>query len=255
MPIIPPNSPTVAPISMLDLITNALIEIGVYSMGEKIDAAEAQFCLSKFNRMLDSWNTQKLYAYNRMFASIPLQPNHQPHTIGPGADFNAPQRPVTIENANIVLNTVNPPVRSPLNLRDDDWWASQRVQGVATTLPTDLYYSPDFPIGQLYLWPVPTKNYLLELWSRVVLSTVANLNIILSLPPGYEDALTLTLAEILVSPFQAQPSPILIANALHARGAIQRTNSKAPFISTADSGMPSNMGKNITTYNYRTGQR
>jgi hypothetical protein len=255
MPIIPPNSPAVQPPSMLDLITNALIEIGAYSMGEPVDASEATFCMSKFNRMLDSWNTQKLYAYNRMFASIPLIPNHQPHTIGPGANFDTPQRPVTIENANIVLNTVNPPVRSSLNIRDDDWWANQRVQGIATTLPTDLYYSPEFPIGNMYLWPIPTLNYLLEIWSRVVLSQVGALNVILSLPPGYEDALTLSLAEILISPFQAQLNPVLIKNAQMARSAIQRTNSKAPTISTMDSGMPSNAGRNITSFNYRTGVR
>ena len=243
------------PISMLDLITNALIEIGAYSMGEPIYPAEALFCLSKFNRLLDSWNTQRLYAYNNTFASIPLDPNHQPHTIGPGADFNVPQRPVTIEDANIILNSVNPPVRSPLNLRDYEWWANQRTQTIATTLPTDLYYSPDFPIGNMYLWPVPTLPYLLEIWSRCVLGTVANLTVLLSLAPGYESALTLSLAETLISPFQAQPSQILMADALTARAAIQRTNSKPPKISTMDSGMPSQMGRNITSYNYRTGSR
>jgi hypothetical protein len=253
LPPIPPIP--VQPITMLDLITNALIEIGAYSMGEPIDSSEAQFCLSKFNRMIDSWNTQRLYAYNRTFQSIPLQPNHQPHTIGPGADMNVPQRPVTIEEANIILNNVNPPVRSPVNIRDADWWAYQRVQGVATTLPTDLYYDQSFPIGNMYLWPVPQLNYLLEIWSRVVLSSVSNLPATLYLPPGYEDALTLSLAEILVSPFQAAPSPVLIINAQQARAAIQRTNSKAPKISTMDSGMPSQLGKNITSFNYKTGQR
>src|SRR5579859_2908705 len=70
-------------------------------------------------------------------------------------------RPVGISDANIVLNNVNPVVRTPVRVRDKDWWMANSVRTVPSSIPTDLYYDPVFPNGRLNLWPEQDVNYLI----------------------------------------------------------------------------------------------
>lgn len=212
----------------------------------------AQFVLEKLNRLIDNWNAERALVYDIGFASYTLTPNHQPHLIGPGLvapDFAVTQRPVTVDGANLVLTTVTPNIRQPLDLVDDDWWRTNRVQGLTSPMPTALYYSPAWPNGELFLWPVPTTAYQLELQTRTVLATVA-LATPINLPPGYQDAITLTLAEDIASAFGQVISPKLEQNALRARARIMAVNDGTPRLQTRDAGMPGRRGGG---YNYRTG--
>jgi len=235
-----------------DLLANAMKEIGALSSGETFSPDEKTDVLGKLNRMLDRWNTQRLYAYNVNFANYTLTPNLSPHTIGPTGTFTVSVRPVEIKAAALILNNVTPNVTMPLGIRDDDWWANQRVKTLKTSVPTDLYYSPDFPNGSLYLWPIPTTAYGLELESRVLLSSVVATDT-LNLPQGYEDAITLSLAEDICPMFDKTPHTLLVSGAMRARAAIKSTNSFSPRISTVDSGMPSGGGTR-TNWNYLTGR-
>jgi hypothetical protein len=238
-----------------DLINNALLEIGALAQGETPRAEESTFCLSKLNRLLDAWNARKLYVYAQHFVNYTLTPNLSPHTIGPTGTFVVAQRPVSIEGAAIIINTTTPNVTNPLSLRDHDWWANERVKALANQLPSDLYYEPDWPNGSLFLWPVPTTAYGLELDTRTVLSTFPDLVTTFSLPPGYEDAVTFSLAESLIPSFQVPPqiAVSVSSSAMRARALIQGPNSMAPLISTRDYGMPNKGSSNRTNWNYRTG--
>ena len=227
-------------------------EINALAAGETASADEQIDVLGKLNRLLDRWNTQRLYAYNVSFVNYTLTPNLQPHTIGPTGTFNVAVRPVEILAAALILNNITPNVTMPLTLRDDVWWAGQRVKPLKTSVPTDLYYSPDFPNGSLFLWPIPTTAWGLELETRVILSSVV-ISDTLNLPQGYEDAITLSLAEDICSMFSKSPNPLLISGAMRARAAIKGTNSYSPRISTFDAGMPKGGGTR-SDFNYITGR-
>lgn len=236
------------------LLTNALLEINAFQQGETIPAEDSAFALSKLNRILDQWNARRAYVYNISFTSYTLTPNHQPHLIGPGLsspDFAAAVRPVEIIAANIVMTSVTPNVRVPLSIRDDAWWAANTVQGISTSLPTDLYYSDDWPSGALYLWPIPTTAYKLELFTRGILSSLTA-NASFSLPPGYEEAITLTLAEALSGPYDKPVTPSLASAAMRARAAIQSLNSDSPRTSFAGTGLPG--GTRRGSFNYYSGR-
>lgn len=234
------------------IVVDAMLEIGAIAAGEALSADDGAYALSKFNRLIDNWNAERAAVYNVSFATYTLTPSLSPHTIGPTGTFVVDQRPVSVEGANIILNNVSPTVKSPLHLRDDQWWLNQRVPGISTTLPTDLYYSPDWPNGSLWLWPIPTVAYGLELETRVLLANVV-LTDTVSLPPGYRDALTLTLAEDLATPYGRALPPALPALAMRARARIFANNDIPPRLVTWDSGMPqSNLRPD---FNYRTGQR
>lgn len=235
-----------------DLITNSMKEIGALASEETPSAAEQTDVLGKLNRLFDRWNTQRNYTYNVGFVNYTLTPNLNPHTIGPTGTFSVSVRPVEIIAAALILNNVTPNVTMPLDLRDDTWWANQRVKTLPASVPTDLYYSPDFPNGSLFLWPVPTTAYGLELETRFILTSVT-ISATLNLPPGYEDAITLSLAEDICSMFQKSPNPMLTSAAMRARAAIKSTNAFSPRISTVDAGIPKSGGAR-SDFNYLTGR-
>lgn len=191
------------------------------------------------------------------FASAPTTgvviTSAQPATSAP--DFPIPStRPVKIVNANIILNNNGNIVRVPMRIVDADWWANQRVPQIQTTLPTHLYYQPEFPNGLLYFWPVPQVAYPAELETWINLSQLA-LNDSFVMPPGYEDAVTYSLAEALCPSFGRQPDPTLINLAMKARALIQGLNSDAPLITTADFGIPgpSSDQRGRADFNWKTG--
>lgn len=240
--------------TVLDVLTDALMEIGVYASGEVPSAADATLALRKANEELDAWAARRMNAYSVAFTAYTLTPGHQPHLIGPGLtapDFAADQRPVRIEAAALILNNVTPNVDVPLNIRDDDWWANQRVKGITTTVPTDLYYSPDYPNGSLWLWPVPSFAYGIRLETWGLISQLANLGDSFSLPPGYKKAFVLSLAERLCRPFGRGAMPDLAADASRARAAIQANNAGSPRIASADFGT---RGNGRGAFNYYTGK-
>lgn len=260
---IPPGPNTVG-----QVITNALYELNVVAPGEIPDALEMAFALSKYNQLADSWNTQQYYIYasdlisSRLDTGAPfiLTPNLSPHTIGPNPIVPAPapnflvanERPVRIRNANVILNNVFPVVRFPLEMRDKDWWSKQRVQTITTTLPTDLYYRPDWPLGSLFFWPVPNLGYGVEFEIETINQGATLLTQPFAAPPGYELALTLTLAELLCPSFEKPVNQMLVAAAAKARAAVQGLNASAPRINLNDFCSTLN-GRPRASFNYHSG--
>ena len=239
-------------VTVLQLVTEALLEIGAINLGDVPDAATQQFVLSKYNRLLSNWNAERAAVWAVSFLPFTLVPTLQPHTIGPsGATFTVGSRPVEIEEINIILNNVTPAVRSGVNLRNSQWWAANAVQGVQTSIPTDCYYEPDWPNGSLFLWPIPTVAYGIEIVTRITLGT-ALITDGYAFPPGYQDAATLTVAEDLQSAFGKAPSELLALKAMQARARIFANNDPKLRMRTQDSGMPQGR-QTRASFNYLTG--
>lgn len=242
-----------------DWIAEAMVEIGVVNAVDPPLPEDSALGLKKINRIFDNWNAEKagVWAYN--FDSFTLSPNVQPHTIGLAANtptFAVPNvRPNKIYGAMLVLNTVTPAVNIPINIVSHQWWLNQTIPTLATSIPTDLYYQPDWPNGSLFFWPVPTIAYgvLLEIPVSLVQGT---LQTAISAPPGYKDAVVLTLAEDLLNPMKVELSPtrlqMLTRKARQARARIFAANDITPSLATQDAGMPSarETGER-TTFNYR----
>lgn len=259
---IPPGPNTVG-----QVITNALYEINVVAAGEVPDPLEMAFALSKYNQLADSWNIQQYYIYASDLISVSpvtgapflLVPGLSPHTIGPPAVGAAPvptfqlnyERPVRIVNANVILNNVNPIVKFPLRMRDKDWYAFQRVPTIQTTLPTDLYYRPDWPLASLFFWPVPNFAYGVEFEIEDINVGATLLTQAFAAPPGYELALTLTLAELLSVAFERPLPQALPGAAMKARQAIQALNAQPPRISLDD--FQPSTERPRASWNYHTG--
>lgn len=238
---------------VLDIITDALFEMNAYGPSDPVpSAADAALGLRLLNRELDAWAALKRYVWSVTFQAFTLTPAHQPHLIGPGLtapDFAATQRPVRIEGAALIITGS---VDVPLKIRDDAWWQQQRVKSISTSVPTDLYYSSDWPNGQLFLWPVPTVGYGLRLEIWTLLTQFAAITSSFSMPPGYKKALVLVLAKRFCRPFGRQIPPGLDADIREALAAIQSNNIKSPRMASADYGA-SGSSRGRGSFNYYTG--
>lgn len=244
------------PVTGRTICSDALIEIGALAAGETATPEDLDLALGKVNRLFDNWNAERCAVFADVFTTFTITPSLSPHTIGPTGTFVVTQRPMEIPDggAGLVLVASNPDVRIPITVRDAQWWAGQSVKALTSAIPTDLYYEPTWPNGNLFLWPVPTVANGLELQLRTLLAAIT-LDTTFSLPPGYRDAITLTLAESLVSPLGAasKVAPTLPADATKARARIFGANDVTPRIATQDAGMPTNRGPRAT-FNYLIGR-
>ncbi len=242
-----------------DLIQSAAYEIGAFSPGEPVAAAEALWGLEVLQRIIDQWNAKRTMIFSVAFTTYNLIANHAPHTIGPTGDFNtgpaAAYRPVRIGSASFVLNPgATEPVDLPMHIRDKDWWAANPLKSLASSVITDLYYEPAQPNGNLNFFPILNTNGVvrLEQWSG--LAQALALGTELGLVQGYWEALVTSLALALAPSFEKAPSPVLVARQAAAMRIVFGNNEMAPRIDTA-SGMPGTAATGRPDFNFLTGMR
>jgi hypothetical protein len=237
-------------VNALSIITAALRKLGVEAQGETVSAENSTFMLGELNRMVDSWCAQGRLIYSVGFSTYVIIASHQPHTIGPvGADWTCTVgRPVEIlKPATLVLTSSTPNIEIDLELLDDQGWGNVGIKTLTSSLPTKLYYSPDFPNGSVYLWPVPTTVNSVRLQTRNLISSFADLTTDYDLPFGYENALVCSLAETAMIAYpQPELQAVLVQQARDARAVISSVNTKSPNLSTV-------IGGRDTSWHFLTG--
>lgn len=216
-----------------DLITSSLTGIRVARAGDVPNGDDMARGLYLLNRLLDAWNADRRAVYAETFADYVLTPSLSPHTIGVGGTFNVTQRPVSLDRAAVNLGSN---VYSPIAVRESDWYAGLTTPALTNAFPTDVYFEPGWPLGKLYFWPVPTTAYSVRLWTRVLLAQVA-LTDTFTLPPGYQEAIELTLEERMAPSFGQTVSRETKDAARIARGTVFGDNDETPVIATADAGL------------------
>lgn len=221
-------------VKAIDIINAAGQEISALAAGEQFSASDQAWVLQKLQRLIDRSNAREPMVYNMNFALFMLNPPATPETpttIGPGGDFDVNQRPVKIESIGLIL-AGTPGVELPLNRRDDDWWANNRIKGLTSTLPTDYYYSPDWPMGKIFFWPVPTVSHQVRIESRQVLGEVTAYNQNFTMPPAYWDWVILKLGITIGPSFSRPVSSDLRQEEREALKALQVNNISSPRLAS-----------------------
>lgn len=211
--------------SAQDLIQAALEELGVYAPGETMTAADSSRGLWALNAMLDSWSNESLFCFAIQTFSCVLAVGQQQYTVGPSGQING-VRPIRLISgpgaAYVVDQSQN---RYPVSVIPQDQWNQIGLLNTTSQIPTMIFYDPQYPLGILNVFPLPTITYTLYFDAYLQLSEFPTLETQLSLPPGYQDALQHNLA-IRLKPFFArgQIDPIVVELASNTKAAIKRTN-------------------------------
>ena len=184
--------------TVLDLIKRSMRLIAALNVGDEPTAEEAQDGLAALNAMVDAWGTERLTMYATTRALYAIVAGQQAYSIGRGAGADyAADRPMYIDAAGLVIPQADPTqtLERPIYIiRTDTEWARVRLKSEQSTLPTDLYYQPSWPNGEIVFWPAPTNNNTLALYTPSAVSEFTSLTQVISLPPGYRRALPFNLA-------------------------------------------------------------
>lgn len=203
-----------------DLLTRALRIATVIGAGETPDADDAADALLSLNLMLDAWQAERLFVFDIVERVGTLVAGTGAYTVGTGATFNVP-RPVRIEWA---FTRDAQSYDRPVNIVPDQIFADITLKTLGNIFPDCLYYAPSYPNGVINLWPLPQSGLILHFGAWTILSEYASLNVTVSVPPGYEDALVYSMVERLCPEYGKPISPDIAKAATMARANIQQNN-------------------------------
>lgn len=205
----------------LDLITDALSEIGVIGVGQSVPAEDAALSLRYLNRMVQRWsNTQMMMP---VVAQVSVTLNGAlSYTIGPsGADVTA-ARPISVVGA---YSEDAGGIRYDCDVLSRQEWNAIGDPQTAGGPPDGVYYERTAgTTGRIYTHPKST-GYTLKLDCLSLITSYTLLTSV-TLPPGYESAIVLSLAEDLCGPFGKRADLDLKMRAKGARMVVKRTNAE-----------------------------
>lgn len=213
------------------LINVALQELGVLAVGETASADLSNQTLTRCNLMLDTWGATNL-SVRATVQFTGLASGLSPYSIGSGGTFNT-TRPMSIPTAAIVyLSSQNLTIPLDTTMPLSQYYMfSDRT--FITGLPRLLFYDPQMPLGQIYLYPNPDQAYNLDLRLDVALSEIAALSTLFSLEPSYFNAIALNLAvEIAPGLVGANLTQQTIDNAKKLYKMLQRLTAPSMFIAS-----------------------
>lgn len=215
----------------LDLITRAMRIIKVYGTGETVSDAEATDGLASLNAMLEDWANENLMLHVAKLNAIVLTPALASYTVGPSGS-TITDRPVSIDPGTYIeIGGIS----YPLEVITLDQYNSIALKTLDTSIPQYIYYSPTFPNATVTLYPVPAVTGTLNLWTWKPISTFANLTDVVSMPPGYVNAIVYNLAEYLAPEFGADIHISVHSKASSLKKKLKRTNFTPMFLEIPDS--------------------
>lgn len=174
--------------TVLDIITDAMQESGILTQTESPSSSEAQKGLRLLNRLVSSWSNSALMQFERVTESFTLSNGTESYTIGSGGVLNT-TRPTKIVEAHIR----NGDIDYSMEIVTDKTY--QRVTSKTSGgIPEILNYTNEYPLGTINLYPSPSAGYTLFITSEKPLTSYASTATTVSLPDGWEDALTYNLA-------------------------------------------------------------
>jgi hypothetical protein len=216
--------PGVAPIQVgQGLLYPALRKAGV-TLGPQRTPSPAQFqdAIDELNRLLGSLNCDRLWIYGQDILPLPMS-GKKIYTIGIDPSGNLPPAdfPVQVPKGITGAVYVDAAQRYPVAILTPQVWAAIPAQDLAGAMPAGIYFDRGYPIANLYVYGQPAAGEL-ELYVWHLIPSVATLADVVVVPPGYEDAIVLSLACRLAPHFQLQVNPEVRQQ---ARDSMMRLNS------------------------------
>lgn len=204
--------------TVADIINLALKDVGIVGTGQTAMAEDTNDALSTLNQMLGQWQVDGFAVYTLKSVAFPVT-GATSYTIGTGGNVNR-ARPDEVEGAVYRLNGVDTPLHIIQSF--DDYQAIALKSSVG--FPSAVHYQATFPLGRLYVYPVPSSGEIL-ITLREEFTEYTSTASDLALPNKYRMAVRFSLAELLkVSYPDATGRPDIMQAAMKARRILKRSN-------------------------------
>jgi hypothetical protein len=168
--------------SVNDSITRAMKALGHLGRTEVPTGQEFTDCLYAYNQLLESWSTEKRMSYATLQRSFSLVANTQSYTIGSGGVINV-TRPIDITQAFVRDSNGQD---FPLTIVSREVWNTIGLKSTTSDIPQILFYDSTYPLGVVYIYPVPTQALTVFYDSTLNQVTASTGTTSISMPPGYE---------------------------------------------------------------------
>lgn len=232
------------------IIQDALTEIGAYSVGESISAADGLLGLKRFQNQIDAWAADELTLYLTPRVTFTIPGGTSTLTIGDGGDINA-VRPTFLNSINYIVPGSDPPVETPIGQQDFDAFAANSMKSLTSQLPTQFYFSNGAPLASLIFWPVVDQDVECALYYPHGAGVPASLFSDMIGPAGYQEAFMYQLAIRLCTPFAREAPRLLVEMAADAYARVKRTNTQPGLLGVDQALVPTYSGAyNVITDGY-----
>jgi hypothetical protein len=227
----------------LDVIKASLRQIRVLGIGDVLSDEEAQDSLSVLNLQMESWSLDNLYIYVEtlhMFQSVNGQNDY---SIGPGADIDLPERPLSITSAFTQSASLSYPMKI---LTDAPQWDHIQNKGITVPYPSYAWYEQTFPLGTLHFYPAPAGD-MTGVRFRQQLQSFPNLTTEIELPVGYKHFMVYNLSPALAGEFGIAVPASVLQEARSSMARIKRFNHRTYGVGSEAASM--NRNNNTNSYN------
>ena len=218
-----------------DSITRAMKALGHLGRTEVPTGQEFTDALYAYNQILESWSLNNLMSYATLERSFALVAGTQSYTIGSGGVINV-TRPIDITQA--FVRDANGQDFG-LSVVSREVWNAIGLKTTRSEYPNTLFYDSTFPLGVIYVWPVPTAARTVFYDSVLNQVTASTGTMSISMPPGYERAFIPNLAiELMANGFPCLLNEVQMAalskTASESLANIKRMNIKEVLASCDD---------------------
>jgi len=212
-----------------DLIKLALKNAGVVGVGQTPAAEDINDAAQTLNMMISQWGRRRYLIYH-LKEQVVSCTGAQSYSVGPGGDFSMSSRPAEINYAfaRQVINANPQQIDYPVQIlpsRED--YALIQLKSLAS-FPQWAWFDADFPLGNLFVYPVITNQFELHIGYAEILQSVTSLTDTINLPPEYLEALLYNLGVTLSGIYQLTPNPVVVGRAKAALETMRTVNAQVP---------------------------
>ncbi len=201
----------------LNIITKAMLKVGILTKTESPSSDEANDALDALNDLLASWSNESLLITSRVTEQFNLSSGVGNYTIGSGQDF-ATIRPIKIVESHIINGIIS---YESMYQCPDEVYQGLNLKTLQS-IPSLLNYTNAYPYGTIRLYPYPSTGYILSITSEKELDQFT-LNQTVNLAPGWNRALIYNLAVELAPEYGQQVDPLVLKIANDSKGQIAKS--------------------------------
>jgi hypothetical protein len=231
-----------------EMISSAHRLLNLVNAGNALPEAVYQENLQSLNRMIDSWNTERLSVYNTQDQMFEWPTNVITRSLGPSGDFVG-NRPVLLDDATYFRDPQTN-VSFGIKFINQQQYDGIAVKTVTSTYPQVMWINMEHPNITMTVYPKPTRLLEWHFISIEELAQPATLNTELYFPPGYLRAFTYNLAMELAPEFGLEPSPQVQRIAMTSKRNLKRINNPDDIMSMPYALVANRQRFNIYAGNY-----